>query len=695
MSKPGNTASTGQLDALLELAETVTAHTDPAVLLREVATRLRAAVQFDHLGMLLHDPEAAVMRLTVFVSDAPDRLQKDSDVTPLESPGGLVWKTQTPLLIPDLREEQAKFPAMSPIWERFGMRSAYYVPLTTPRRKLGTLFFARRDPHAHQTDDLELFRFAARHAAIAIDNALWAADVARLQAELLEERDRLRLLLDVTTAVVSHLDLRGLFREIAACLQRVVPVEYASLALYDPVRHGWELHALNFPSGKGNYLRESLHIPFSQAPASMAFSSREVVALDQDQLRGLMHTSPIAGALVEEGIRHWCSAPLIGRDRVLGTVNVGRVKDQPFPAEEKECLSRVAGPVALAVENALAFRQIEELKNKLAAEKTYLEDEIRNEHGFSDIVGTSPALHAVLKQVEVVAPADTSVLVLGETGTGKELVARAIHRRGKRADRTFVKLNCAAIPTGLLESELFGHEKGAFTGAVARKVGRFELADGGTLFLDEVGDIQPELQPKLLRVLQEQEFERLGGTKTLKTDVRVIAATNRDLSAMVASGEFRADLFYRLNVFPIRLPPLRERTEDIPLLTRYLMEGYARKLNRPVRSIARAALDAMLRYPWPGNVRELENFIERCVLLSTGPELWVPVDELAAPPVIQSSAGSTLADAEREHILAALTAAGGRIGGPKGAAARLGMKRTTLQSRIKKLGIRLDDQVDS
>jgi formate hydrogenlyase transcriptional activator len=308
-------------------------------------------------------------------------------------------------------------------------------------------------------------------------------------------------------------------------------------------------------------------------------------------------------------------------------------------------------------------------------------------------VGNNPGLRAILAQVEIVSPADTTVLILGETGTGKELIARAIHRLSKRAERTFVKLNCAAIPTGLLESELFGHEKGAFTGAVARKAGRFELADGGTLFLDEVGDIPLDLQAKLLRVLQEQEFERLGGTKTIRVNVRLVAATNRDLSKMVEEGRFRNDLFYRLNVFPVRLPPLRERTDDIPALARYFLGEYSRKLNKHVNTIPDSALLAMSQYRWPGNVRELENLIERCVLLSPGPELRVPVNELAA--AIRSSRNETvesfpqtLVEAEREHIIAALKAAGGKVGGPNGAAARLGMKRTTLQSRIKKLGIK-------
>src|SRR2546422_807278 len=308
-------------------------------------------------------------------------------------------------------------------------------------------------------------------------------------------------------------------------------------------------------------------------------------------------------------------------------------------------------------------------------------------HKFGDIVGTSGALRNVLNQVEVVAPTESTVLLLGETGTGKELIARAILNVSSRSNRPFVKLNCAAIPSGLLESELFGHEKGAFTGAVAQKIGRFELAHGGTLFLDEVGDIPLELQPKLLRVLQEQEFERLGSTRTIRVDVRVVAATNRDLARMVAEREFRSDLYYRLNVFPLLMPPLRDRHEDIPQLVRYLAQKYARRMNKRIESIPAETLDALTHYHWPGNVRELENLIERAVILSAGPALRVPLAELKPPAEAATEGLVTLEAAERQHILRALEETNWVLGGPRGAATRLGMKRTTLQSRMSKLKI--------
>jgi formate hydrogenlyase transcriptional activator len=347
----------------------------------------------------------------------------------------------------------------------------------------------------------------------------------------------------------------------------------------------------------------------------------------------------------------------------------------------------VAGQVAIAVENALAFQEIGELKNKLAQEKLYLEDEIRSELNFEEIVGESPSLRAVLKQVETVAPTDSAVLIQGETGTGKELIARAIHNLSPRREHTFVKVNCAAIPAGLLESELFGHERGAFTGAIAQRIGRFELAHRGTIFLDEVGDIPLELQPKLLRVLQEQEFERLGSARTIRVDVRLVAATNRDLEEMVAARTFRSDLFYRLRVFPLVMPPLRERQEDIPMLVRYFVQKYARRMNRAVETIPSETLDLLVRYSWPGNIREMENLIERAVIVSPGAVLRVPLSELKPP--MEPAAGNllTLEAAEREHILKALEATNWVLAGPRGAATMLGLKRTTLQSRMQKLGL--------
>jgi formate hydrogenlyase transcriptional activator len=360
-----------------------------------------------------------------------------------------------------------------------------------------------------------------------------------------------------------------------------------------------------------------------------------------------------------------------------------------FSPRDLEFLSLIAKQVAIAVENALAYREIAELKDRLAQEKVYLEDEIRSELNFEEIVGRSPALRRVLQEIETVAPTDSTVLIYGETGTGKELIARAIHNLSTRGNGAFVKLNCAAIPTGLLESEMFGHERGAFTGAVAQRIGRFELANHGTVFLDEIGEIPLELQPKLLRVLQEREFERLGSSRTLRTDARLIAATNRDLAAMVEEQEFRADLFYRLNVFPVRVPPLRERPEDIPLLVRHFVQQFARLMGKAVDTIPTETMNVLVRYRWPGNIRELQNLVERAVILSAGSVLKVPLNDLQSQPAAVATAKTeTLEMAERRLILEALEAADWVISGPRGAATTLGMKRSTLQARMEKLGIR-------
>jgi formate hydrogenlyase transcriptional activator len=418
--------------------------------------------------------------------------------------------------------------------------------------------------------------------------------------------------------------------------------------------------------------------------AGKAFRTRQTLVLNRNAMEEF--DSPASQLMKAEGVRSAVCMPLITHDRALGTLGLASLRDGTFQQGDVDLLGQVAGQVAIAVENALAFQEIAELKNKLAQEKLYLEDEIRSEMNFDEIIGESASLRAVLKQVETVAPTDSTVLITGETGTGKELIARAIHNLSPRRERTFVKVNCAAIPTGLLESELFGHERGAFTGAIAQRIGRFELADGGTIFLDEIGDIPLELQPKLLRVLQEQEFERLGSTHTTRVDIRLVAATNRNLAEMVAARTFRSDLYYRLRVFPILMPPLRDREGDIPSLVRYFVEKHARRMNRKVETIPAETLDQLVQYPWPGNIRELENLIERAVIVSPGPVLRVPLGELKSEGEAVGESQSLRA-AEREHILKALEATKWVLAGPRGAAIRLGVKRTTLQSKMRKLGI--------
>jgi formate hydrogenlyase transcriptional activator len=386
--------------------------------------------------------------------------------------------------------------------------------------------------------------------------------------------------------------------------------------------------------------------------------------------------------------------PLLTSKGPIGTLNLGSTRENAFKPADFGLLVQIASQIAVALENVRAYREIEGLKNRLVEEKLYLEDEIRSEFNSEEIVGDSAALKEVLAKVKTVASSNTTVLILGETGTGKELIARAIHRMSKRKDSNFIKLNCAAIPTGLLESELFGHERGAFTGAVTQKIGRLELADGGTLLLDEIGDIPLDLQPKLLRVLQDHEFERLGGTRTIKVKLRLVAATNRDLAKSVAERNFRSDLFYRLNVFPIRMPSLRERPDDIPLLVRHFVRRYASRMDRVIETIPAEAMQALVHWEWPGNVRELENVIERSVILSTGKILRVPLSELVAERRGGHTESRTLETAEREHIIRVLRECGGLVAGPAGAAQRLGLKRTTLQSKMQRLNITRADYRD-
>jgi formate hydrogenlyase transcriptional activator len=459
------------------------------------------------------------------------------------------------------------------------------------------------------------------------------------------------------------------------------------VALADCDGRHLRIHALDFPESKGT-LQEEHEIPIGESHLGTAFQTGQPVLLNRiDLSEAPSEKSAIAAA---EGIRSLCFIPLVSRNRTVGVLALARRGEMPFSQEEVHFLPQMAGQIAIAVENACAYRQIADLRDKLAQEKLYLEDEIRTELNFEQIVGNSPSLRRTLHKVETVAPTESTVLVYGETGTGKELVARAIHDGSPRRVGAFVKLNCAAIPTGLLESELFGHEKGAFTGAVAQRIGRFELANGGTIFLDEVGEIPLELQPKLLRVLQEREFERLGNSRTFRTNARLIAATNRDLATMVEEGKFRTDLFYRLNVFPVQVPPLRERTEDIPLLVRHFAQEFSRRMNKQIETIPSETLQSLTRYHWPGNIRELQNVIERAVILSPGPVLRVSPSEYkqrAAKSKASPSRSDTLEEAERKHVLAVLEETNWVLAGPRGAAARLGVKRSTLQYRMGKLGI--------
>ncbi|MBI4400239.1 MAG: sigma 54-interacting transcriptional regulator [Nitrospirae bacterium] len=672
-----------QYRTLLEVSESIASHRDLGALFRDLARRLPAVVRFEYIALILHDPERNVMKTHTLGTSEGESIPPGFELPIEESAGGWVFANQRPLVVPCLARE-TRFPKVHALIEKIGVQSYCLLPLTTAVRRLGAMGFGSLTPCAFGDPELEFLQQVAKQVAVAVDDVLNDERAQTALQQLTHERDRVRLLLDVNNAVVSHLDFRDVFAATTACLRRVLPNDYTSLALHEPERDRFRMYALDFPSSKG-LLHEGMEGPVEGTPAGVALRSGKSQLFGETDLRNF--SSEFVKLLLAEGIKSVCCVPLRSHNRLLGTLNIASLRSGAFAQDDVDLLTQVANQIAIAVENGLAYRHIAELKDKLAKEKLYLEEEIRTEFNFEEIVGDSPALKQVLKQVEIVASTGSTVLILGETGTGKELLARAIHNRSERRGRTFVKMNCAAIPTGLLESELFGHEKGAFTGAIAQKIGRFELADGGTLFLDEVGDIPLELQSKLLRVLQEQEFERLGSTKTIRVDIRLLAATNRDLAQMVADKQFRSDLYYRLNVFPIVSPPLRERQEDIPLLVRYFAQKFARRMNRHIETIPTETMTALSRYHWPGNVRELENLIERAVILSQGTDLHVPLAELKAAAREGTQPVTTLEAAEREHIVRALQAVKWVIGGPSGAAAKLGMKRTTLQSKMQKLGI--------
>lgn len=507
-----------------------------------------------------------------------------------------------------------------------------------------------------------------------------------------EELDRLHLLLDITNLLVSHRDLGDLFETLSSALRGRLGHDLLILSLWNAEKDTVRLLYLDFPTSRGAFPSAPTghEKALSRLPWAPAIRERRTMLLHAEDYD--MADPDVSAKVKGEGLQTSVSVPLQSRDRVLGVLNFASRRVDAFAPEDIHLMERVAAQVALALDNALAYQEIQSLKDRLSEEKHYLESEVGEDFAPDEVIGDSPAIQTVLRQVRAAAPSDATVLLQGETGTGKELMARLVHEQSRRRDRTFVKLNCAAIPFGLLESELFGHEKGAFTGAIQQKKGRLELADGGTLFLDEVGELPLELQPKLLRALQEREFERLGGTRTLSVDVRLIAATNRDLEQMVKEGRFRADLFYRLHVFPVRMPPLRDRREDIPALARYFIQKHARRLGRAITRIPPAVMEALQAGAWPGNIRELENFLERSVILSTGAELKAPLSELRVPESVSTSREAlTLDEAERQAILQALRDSKGRVAGPSGAAAKLGIKRTTLQSRMKKLGLATAD----
>jgi formate hydrogenlyase transcriptional activator len=697
-----------QFEALLAVSETIAQQHDVKALFHDLAERLHSVLQFDFLALVLHDAASNTLRLhTLEAREALESAPKKE--FPIENhPAGWVWENQRPFLTLDT-EKDARYPEFMQKLLEAGVHTFAIVPLTTAQHRLGAMAIGRYVPQGLSEGEVDFIQRVARQVAVAVDNALNFESAQAYQSQLARERDRLQVLLEINNLLVSTRDTSALFRGIVSSLKPVLRHDYTSIALWDEASGMLKIHALDLP-GNNKLWKTEFTVSVQDSPSGQCFTSGQVLILRGAELD--KYKLEVIRFLRMEGVQVLCCVPLSTNGRTLGTINLASRDAQAFTTPDVELLQQVAAQVAIALENALAFKEIDALKDKLAVEKLYLEEEIRSELNFEEIIGDSPSLRRTLSQVELAAPAGTTVLILGETGTGKELIARAIHNLSPRRERTFVKVNCAAIPAGLLESELFGHERGAFTGALTQKIGRFEFADKGTLFLDEVGDLPLELQPKLLRVLQEQEFERLGSNRTLRVDVRVVAATNGDLANLVGAKRFRSDLYYRLNVFPIVIPPLRERPEDVPLLVRYFVQKISRRQNKTVEYVPSDVMDALVNYSWPGNVRELENLIERAVLLSPGKELQVPIAELkatradssraifvgdaATPPVGRSfvtpasisSSPDTLEETQRQHILRVLRQTQWRIAGPSGAARLLGIKRTTLQARMRKLGIR-------
>ncbi len=674
---------------MIRIAAAVRSQREPQDLFGLLVEELGQVVQFDAIAQYDEGSNKVHWHMCAGCRK-PHPLPSSTDDD--ETLAAWVYRHQEIVALPNL-DGETPFPGSTGLMRLAGLQSVCAFPLSTAHRKLGSLVVASIHRDAYSAEEIRFCSLVASQIALAMDDAFNFQASQRAQ-------ERLELLLDLTNRVVSNLSLRDVLREVSANIRRVMQCDGVGIDLPSPEDKKLRLYALDFPDNPG-MIEEGFEPPADEKASPLrVFLSGEPVILSKEEIEresSLPH-------LKVESLAH---VPLIGRGGIVGVLSLGSWREHAFSQADLSFLGQIARQVAIAVENAWAFGEVSEIRNKLTQEKLYLEGEIRTELKFEEIVGKSEALRRVLQEVETVAPTDSTVLIYGETGTGKELIARAVHNLSSRQANGFVKLNCAAIPTGLLESELFGHERGAFTGAISQRVGRFELANRGTMFLDEIGEVPLELQPKLLRVLQEREFERLGSTRTLRTDARLIAATNRDLEALVSEQKFRSDLYYRLNVFPVRVPALRERPEDIPLLVRHFVQQFSRRIGKAIDTIPSDTMTTLIKYPWPGNIRELQNVIERAVILTKGPVLNIPSDDLrvsngnslamaaaasanaATPSGSSHNMRAVLDDAERQQIIAALEQTNWIVAGPNGAASRLGIKRSTLQSRMQKLGIRI------
>jgi len=676
-----DTAHLARYDALVSISETLAAHKTVAELFHVLAHHLHSIVPFDALALVLHDNKTDEMRLVVLepANIVPPFLTMPASD---QGPAATVWETQKGAVV-TIPDEGPVPPAIAYI-HSLGQKHVCLLPLTTARQQIGVLAFGSRSS-AYPDEALAFMEQIAGIVAVAVENKINYDEAQRYQREIREERDRLHFLLDINNFLVSRLDHRALLKAIFDTVQRVITAEHVRLAFCDQESMVLQLGS-SFDISRG-FSESDVTLPLHRTIAGLALERGAAMVFrlsEQDASR--LDSAPV---LKDFGLESVCCVPLVSGNGKVGALYVGRASTPTFSEQDAALLGQTSAQIAIAAENARAYEALAHINARLTEEKQYLERELDQE--FAEIVGKSRALRRTLTAVKTVAPTDSSVLILGETGTGKELIARAIHNLSPRRERPFVRMNAAAVPASLLESELFGHEKGAFTGAVQSRTGRLELAHRGTLFLDEVGDLPLDVQPKLLRVLQEREFERLGSNRTQRVDVRVVAATNRDLERMIDEGSFRRDLYYRLNVFPIAIPPLRERVEDIPALAVHFVAQCARRLGRPALSISPAVMDALKRWTWPGNIREFQNVIERGVIQSTGSDFVLPLQDVqpkAGATAPGSKPAATLKDQERDAIVRALRESGGVIAGPTGAAARLGLQRTTLQGKMRRLGIR-------
>ena len=674
----------------MEISSAIASQPNLQAALQSLRNLLSKVVAFDSVALLLLDDSGHSLRLLA-LGHGPDSPTVDIGTEVPYVKGTAIDQAlseRKPVFIQNIQVELRKMPEVVARIPVDIPHSAYVFPVLTSRKALGVLVFAISKAGEFGSDDLELMSSVSSHDAVALESTLAFDAAEEYQRELARERDQLKLLLEINNHIVAKLDIHELFHSAAVSIRKYFGNDFASFFLLDRQAKQMECAVLDFP-GSWGFMTDSTVTKMTQEDIEkMRTRTTEIWSrLELDRLPEVV-TEPLRA----ESIMSMAAVPLVISQGPIGALALGSRRLNHFKQTDADLLTQIGYQISLALESAVAYGRLTAWKDRLEDERLYLESEIRSESNFDDIVGNSPALKKVLDQVSVVATTESSVLLYGETGTGKELIARAIHNLSPRRERTFVRLNCAAIPSGLIESELFGHEKGAFTGALMQKRGRFELADRGTLFLDEIGDISLELQPKLLRALQEREFERLGSTKTIRVNVRLIAATHRDLSTMIRNGQFREDLFYRLSVFPLEIPPLRERREDIPLLVHYFVSRLSRRMRKQIKTVPKQAMDALVNCDWPGNIRELQNFLERAVILTPGEELKVPISELQkARSQSRTAKVSSFQAAEREVIISALRMSRGRLSGPGGAAESLGLKRTTLQNKMRRLNITKKD----